>query len=102
MPEIKTTTTDELPEPEAGKVYKIGEVEEFTSAVRGFKGLRVDMKDSKGNTVVASLWLREVVGLKSKLGSFIKALGKNTDNWKGKKVRVVKWGVGNREVELVS
>lgn len=100
MPKLNVQTTDEVPSAEEGKVYEITGADEFSSAVRGFKGLRVQLKDKKGNEAVEALWLRSPVGPKSKLGAFITVLGKNTSEWIGKMVRFVTWKPGNRQIEL--
>jgi hypothetical protein len=102
MPKIKVEIAESLPEPVEGHIYVIGEAELFTSAVRGYKGLRVPMKDVDGNDeVVAALWMREVAGEKSKLGAFISVLGDDTDSWTGKKIQVVAWRQGNRKIGVV-
>ena len=69
--------------------------------MRQFKGLRVECEDMKGNPFVEVLWTREVVGPNSKLGAFVVALGKDTKNWIGKKIRIVKWSERVREVQVV-
>lgn len=96
----KYQLTDEIPGFEAGKTYTVASTEEFSSQVRNFAGLRVVAKDSKGNEVVEALWLRTPVGPKSKLGCFMKLLGKDPLKWVDKKIRVVKWGQGNRVIEF--
>ena len=100
MPKLDVQTTDEIPEAEEGKSYKIIEVEEFASQVRGFRGLRVGLEDSEGNTAVEALWLRSPVGPKSKLGAFVTILGKNTSEWEGKQIRIITWKEGNRSIQL--
>lgn len=69
--------------------------------VRGLRGVRVEFEDGKGNRYATMLWIRERVGDKSKLGAFIKVLGKRPSTWVGKKVRIKKWSPREREVELV-
>lgn len=93
-------TTDEIPAPQEGKTYEITAVDAFSSQVRGFAGLRVAMKDSAGAEVVEAIWTRSPVGPKSKLGSFIGILGKDTDNWKGKRITFVSWRTSNRIIAL--
>lgn len=102
MVKIKTEIAEQLPEPVEGHIYKITETELFTSQVRSYKGLRVSMKDeADGNEVVTALWTREVAGTKSKLGSFLAALGDETDSWTGKKIRVVTWRPSDRKIEVL-
>ena len=47
------------------------------------------------------LWLRPVVGSRSKLGAFIAALGNDIDKWVGKKVKIITWRHRNREIKVV-
>lgn len=100
IPKLDVQTTDEIPAAEEGKVYDIVSADEFSSAVRSFKGLRVTLKDLKGNEAVEALWLRSPVGPKSKLGSFVVVLGKDTKNWIGKRIRIISWKQGSRQIEL--
>ena len=102
MVKLDVQTTDEIPEAEEGKVYEITDTEEFASQVRGFRGLRVGLLGPEGENAVESLWLRSPVGPKSKLGSFIAILGKDTKDWVGKRVRIITWKEGNRVVQLES
>jgi hypothetical protein len=102
MPEIPTKIAEQLPEPKENETYTITEVETFTSQVRAYKGLRVTMVTANNETAVSALWLREVAGKKSKLGSFLTALGTNTDNWVNKRIRFVAWRDKNREIQLVT
>ena len=99
---LKTDTVDELPEAAEGQTYEITEVEEFTSQIRGYKGLRVSMKDKEGEEVVEALWLRDVAGSRSKLGSFIVVLGKDTDAWIGKSITFISWKPSNRVIQLAT
>ena len=93
-----------LPGDEAVKVgqkYVVLTVEGFTSEVQGFVGYRVTLDGGKDNTIALPLWQRGTVGTKSKLGSFIIALGTNTDNWIGKTIRFKSWIEKKREIEVV-
>jgi len=101
MPEIKIEIAEEVPKPVEGKIYIIQEVEFFTSTVRSYKGLRVTMVGEANETVVETLWTREIAGVRSKVGAFIHALGKETDAWKGKHIRLVEWHANNRKIEVV-
>ena len=103
MPKIDVEIAEQLPEPLEGHTYQIKETELFTSQVRGYKGLRVAMTDLEGDTeVVAALWTRDIAGEKSKLGAFIVALGNDTDTWNGKKIKILKWRSGDRQIEVVT
>jgi len=101
MPELDVEIAEQMPRPKEGQIYRIEKVEVFTSAVRGYRGLRVTMVDENGNLTVEPLWTREVASTRSKIGAFIAALGKNTDNWVGKKIRIVDWRPGSRKIEVV-
>ena len=101
MPELDVEFVETLPEPEEGKEYVIKSAELVTTAVRGFKGVRVIMEDDEGNECATMLWLRERVGSTSKLGAFIAALGRDTDSWGGKRIRIVRWRHRSREIEVV-
>ena len=101
MPEIPVDFVQALPEPEEGKEYKIVSAELVTTAVQGFKGVRVILEDDEGNQYATMLWLRERVGSTSKLGAFIAVLGRNTDDWIGKRIRIVRWRHRSRQVEVV-
>ena len=103
MPEIKVEIVEQLPEPLEGHTYQIHDPEIFTSAVKGYKGLRVPMTDQADQSeVVAALWTRDIAGEKSKLGSFIVVLGTELDNWNGKKIKILKWRPGERQIEVVT
>lgn len=102
MPKIKTEIAESLPEPIEGHIYQIIEAELFTSQVKSYKGIRVGMKDvADGSEVVSALWMRDIAGEKSKLGSFISTLGDNTDSWTGKKIKFVTWRPNDRKIEVL-
>lgn len=102
MPKLKVEIAEAMPEPIEGHIYTITEAELFTSQVRSYKGLRVSMKDvADGSEVVAALWMREIAGSKSKLGSFISVLGDESDAWIGKKVKFVTWRPNDRKIEVL-
>jgi len=107
-------------EPKEGHTYIITGTEEVKTSVQGFSGIRAnldptDAKEKKRleeehKEVAAMLWMREVAGVKSKLGSFLDAFTQylgdedealNTENWKGKKVRIVSWKPRAREVAVL-
>jgi len=98
---IATQLADEVPKPQEGQTYTIKKVESVTTQVRQFAGIRVELKGRGDENVVDVLWAREVAGANSKLGAFMTALGKDTDDWIGKKVRFVAWGERNRQIEVV-
>lgn len=101
MPEIDVEIAEQMPRPREGGIYRIEKVEIFTSALRGYKGIRVTMTDENDNLVVEPLWTREVASTHSKIGAFIAALGKNTDNWIGKKIKIIDWRPASRKIEVL-
>lgn len=100
MPHLDVQTTDEIPSPKEGMTYEITKVEEFQSQVRSFAGIRVIMKDDKGEEVITALWKRTPIGPKSELGAFITKLGKDTETWIGKRITFISWKPSNRVIEL--
>jgi len=101
MVKIKSELARSLPEPVEGKTYTIVNVEVIKTAVRGFDGVRVTLKDAKGNEYATMLWIRDRVGENSKLGAFLKVLGDDTDTWVGKKIRIQEWRPRQRTVVLI-
>lgn len=61
--------------------YEITNVEEVTTDVSFYQGIRVEMVTAEAEIGTIMLWKRQVVGTKSKLGAFITLLGSNTDKW---------------------
>ena len=92
---------EQLPGFEEGDIITIKSVEIVQTAVQGFRGVRVSGTDQNGTEKAEMLWLRPVVGSRSKLGAFIAALGNDTDKWVGKKVKIITWRHRNREVKVV-
>lgn len=100
MPKIKVEVVKRQPEPEQGITYTIKEVEVFTSPKQGYKGARVALEDAMQNKTETVLWLRDQATTKSKLGTFIAALGDDTDTWIDKRILIKSWRDGNRDIEL--
>lgn len=101
MPELKVEIAEQLPKPIEGGIYTIATAEVFVSQVRSYKGIRVGMVGTDGKPAVEVLWLRDVAGEKSKLGSFVKCLGNNTDSWISRKIRFVEWRQNTRKIEAL-
>ena len=101
MPEIDVELAEQLPRFSAGQVLTIKSAEIVKTQQRGFEGVRVIAVDDEGNEYAEMLWKRSTVGASSKLGCFIAVLGKNTDAWIGKRIRIVKWMEKNREIQVV-
>lgn len=80
--------------------YEIVNVEDVTTEVSFYKGVRVEMLSEKGEMGAVMLWKRGKVGTESKLGAFITLLGDNTDDWLKKWVIFRKWEKNARHVEL--
>jgi len=98
---IPVKLAQRLPTIEEGGIYEITKAEMVTTIVRGFKGVRVTLKDEKGNEYAEMLWIREVVGPRSKLGAFIEALGDELTKWVGKKIFISRWRSGDRYIEVL-
>ena len=102
MGKIDSEVVDDLPEIEAGKSYRVTEAEVTETAVRQYHAVALFCErvpdGVEHNTM---LWIQKVVGERTKLGTFLKTLGNNTDKWKGKVFEVVSWSEKNREIKLV-
>jgi len=101
MPKIKVEIAEQLPEPIEGTIYTIRSADIITTQVKSYKGIRVTMTDQNNKEATTMLWLREVAGEQSKLGSFIKALGDDTDAWVSKKIRFATWRPSTRRIEVI-
>jgi len=84
-----------------GLVGVITNVEIRPFPALGTSAVVVEITDDDGKKYSEPLWIREVVGARSKLGSFVKVLGRNPKLWVGKKVRILYWRQAYRAVELV-
>jgi hypothetical protein len=78
--------------------YEITNVEEVTTDVSFYQGVRVEMVTAEAETGTIMLWKRPVVGTKSKLGAFITLLGSNTDKWLHRWVVFTHWEKNARVV----
>jgi len=100
MPKIGTKVREGGDDVEIGRKYEIVNVEEVTTEVSFYRGIRVSLQDEKKNEGTVMLWMRPVTTPKSKLGAFIKLLGEDTDKWIGKKIIFKDWRQGARLVEF--
>lgn len=99
MGKIDSEVMDELPEIEAGKIYRVEEAEQTTTEVRGYKAVVVTFSSvPDGKEYGTMLWLQKTVSQRSKLGTFLTVLGHDPEKWKGKVIEVVKWGEKDREI----
>lgn len=93
-----------LPGEEAIKVghpYQILTVEDFKSEVQGFIGWRVTLDGGKDDLIAIPLWVRDIVGRRSKMGAFIEVCGNDPEKWIGKVIKFVTWADKNRVIQLV-
>jgi len=94
--------------------YKVMSTDEVKTAVQSFNGVRVKLQSQKKGEedieYATMLWMREVAGVKSKLGAFLDAFTEflddedealDTKNWIGHIIRIVSWKQKAREVKVV-
>jgi hypothetical protein len=84
-----------------GLVGTIIRAEKVKTQRMGYEGIRVVVQDEKGNQYGEMLWIREQVGTRTKLGTFIVALGNDTRKWLMKKIRVISWKPKDRAIEVL-
>lgn len=101
MPEIDTEVRDGADDVQIGVSYEITNVEDITTDVQQFSGLRVVMVSPEGDEATVVLWKRKVTGKGSKLGVFIEALGNNTDSWLHKWIVFRNWLPRDRKIEVL-
>ncbi len=102
MPEIGTELREGADNVKLNVPYEITNVEDVTTDVSQYQGVRVELLNAKAEAGSLMLWKRPVTGLTSKLGVFITLLGSNTDKWLHKWVIFKGWDKGNRVVERVT
>lgn len=102
MPELGTEVVEGGDDVELNVPYEIVNVEDVTTEVSFYKGVRVEMVSAKAEMGTVMLWKRGKVSSDSKLGAFIVLLGSNTDNWLHKWVNFRSWEKNQRHVELTS
>ena len=100
MPKIKAEIVETPPEPTEGKTYEIISAEIIKTQRSSWDGVRVGLKDDKGNEAATVLWLRDKTTPIAKLGAFISVLGNDTDTWLHKRITIVKWTSRNRQIAL--
>ena len=101
MPKIDTEVREGADDVELGVSYEITNVEEITTDVQQFSGIRVVMTSPEGDEATVVLWKRKVTGANSKLGVFITALGNNTDAWLHKWIVFRNWLPRDRKIEVL-
>ena len=100
-PKIQTEVREGADDVTEGVPYEIVNVEEITTDVAFYKGIRVSLLDKKKAEGNVMLWQRKVTGTGSKLGVFIVALGNDTDRWLHKWVIFKVWQDRKRELEII-
>lgn len=105
MVEIKTEL---FSKPKQGQRYVITEAEQRNIDIgnnQKKQAISIEMKSTDTtdtNLYTESLWLSDTASSTSKLGSFIVALGNDSDKWIGKTIYFREWSNKNREIEVVS
>jgi len=99
--DIQTEIFEKLPEPYPNLTATIVTAERFESEKYKAKGIRVDLVDGTGNKFSTALWLRDRISEQSKLGSFVKLLGKDPRTWVGKKIIFVEWREKTRVIRVL-
>ena len=101
LPKIDTEVREGADDVEIGVSYEITNVEDITTDVQQFSGLRVVLVSPQGDEGTVVLWKRKVTGKGSKLGVFITALGDDTDKWLHKWIVFRHWLPRDRVIEVL-
>lgn len=102
LPKIDTEVREGADDVQLGVSYEITNVEDITTDVQQFSGLRVVMMSPQGDEATVVLWKRKITGKGSKLGVFIEALGNNTDSWLHKWIVFRNWLPRDRKIEVLT
>lgn len=102
MPLIDTEVREGADDMQLNLPYEITNVEEITTDVQQFTGVRVVLLAANADEGSVVLWKRKITGKNSKLGVFITALGANTDRWLHKCIIFRQWLPRQREIEVVA
>jgi len=100
MPKLGVEVREGADNVDLNTPYEVVNVEEVTTDVSAYAGIRVEFLSKAAKTGTIMLWKRPVTGTASKLGVFITALGDNTDKWLHKWVIFIGWEKGNRNIEV--
>lgn len=102
MTDISSTIYENLPDLVPGKIYKVLKAEVVTTKQQGYNAVELEVEDvPTGELHGTMLWLQERLGSRTKAGTFVVALGKDTKKWLGKTIQVVSWIEKDREVVLL-
>ena len=107
-------------EPKGGQSYIIKKTEQTKTAVQQFDAVRVSLEPinpkekarlkEEEKDCATMLWMREVAGVRSKLGTFLDAFTQflgdedealDTANWEGHEIRIISWKEKAREVAVI-
>jgi len=104
MVEIKTEL---FAEPKEGQTYVIEKagMKQVKTSNKTYDAIGVEMHSTDKldkNLYSLTLWMQDTASSNSKLGSFLVALGNNTESWVGKTIRVRTWRNKEREIEVLS
>ena len=102
MPEIGTQVREGADDVKLNIPYEIVNVEDVSTDVAQYQGIRVELLTAKAMTGTVMLWKRPVTGTGSKLGVFIVKLGSNTDRWLHKWVIFYEWEAKKRLIEITT
>jgi len=100
-PEIGTEVREGADDVKLNVPYEVVNIEDVSTDVAQYQGIRVELLDTKGQTGTVMLWKRPVTGTGSKLGVFITKLGSNTDRWLQKWVIFYEWEPKKRLIGIV-
>jgi len=101
-PEIETEIREGADNVELNITYEIINVENVTTDVSFYKGIRVELLSAKAKDGSVMLWQRPITTAASKMGAFITLLGSNTDKWLHKWVFFRGWEKNKRVIELIT
>lgn len=100
MPRIGTKVQESGDSVEEGVEYTISRVNWLPKSSAGFDNYRVMcVPDDSDEEHMINLWDREVATPRSKLGSFLITFGNNTDDWVGRRFRLIRWRDRERVIE---
>ena len=102
MPKI----TGQMVKPESavnwiGEEYRINDVQQGTFGTGKQAGYRVKLVNDDGEVNSVMLWDTEEFTETSKLGSFVAALGDDTDTWIGCNIVFLSWTPRSRKIKVV-
>jgi len=101
MPKLGVEVVEGGDDVQIGVPYEIVNVEDVTTEVSFYKGVRVELLSPVAEMGAVMLWKRGKVSTQSKLGCFIDLLGDDTDDWLHKWVLFKGWEKDNREIVIV-